>query len=636
MTIFTLGPKVGSYRFSYSDESGFTLPVRSHHVADLDNDGVEEIIFAGIETQPNTPETYTPSLLNVFGWKDGEFRGRTAQFLPGNIHRVKGGADLAFGDFNGDGHLDFYIGGNADMSYEMPAYQYLGRGSHFDQTNLGITLWEHGLEVFDINGDGYDDVIPFGWSDKARPLVGGPSGLRRLAGGYFPGSGGVVGDFLGDGSLTIIVVDHASGTQDTRLLSLKVNTQGNTFQSEVLAVLPLPILESFNFQTDNYDKSHDIRAKAIDFNQDDLLDVLVFSRGGFNGKTWVEKSAIQFLRNDGGGKFTDVTATVLFNYNHDSYVGYKPIIRDFNLDGWLDIFQSDSSWLGPHRSSSFVFSNRDGTFTDSDRDVFSNLISPNGGMSSILKGPGGQNFLLTESIFQGGAAEIELFPIYFPQREQSELLPGSAGADAIFGLGGNDTITGNGGNDTVDGGLGTDILQLRGSRSQYHLQEITAGVWSITDQQIGRDGKDSITAVERIKFADGAIALDVSGLPSQAYRIYKAAFDRIPDRSGLGYWISQLDNGLDLVNVAARFIDSPEFRQLYGVGTSNAAFITKVYNNVLDRNPDEAGLAWWVREMQTNSSKTWQKVLADFSESVENQANVSSLIAAGISYEPWV
>jgi hypothetical protein len=415
-----------------------------------------------------------------------------------------------------------------------------------------------------------------------------------------------------------------------------VNTQGNTFQSEVLAVLPLPILESFNFQTDNYDKSHDIRAKAIDFNQDDLLDVLVFSRGGFNGKTWVEKSAIQFLRNDGGGKFTDVTATVLFNYNHDSYVGYKPIIRDFNLDGWLDIFQSDSSWLGPHRSSSFVFSNRDGTFTDSDRDVFSNLISPNGGMSSILKGPGGQNFLLTESIFQGGAAEIELFPIYFPQREQSELLPGSAGADAIFGLGGNDTITGNGGNDTVDGGLGTDTLQLRGSRSQYRLQEITAGVWSITDQQIGRDGKDSITAVERIKFADGAIALDVSGLPSQAYRIYKAAFDRIPDRSGLGYWISQLDNGLDLVNVAARFIDSPEFRQLYGVGTSNAAFITKVYNNVLDRNPDEAGLAWWVREMQTNSSKTWQKVLADFSESVENQANVSSLIAAGISYEPWV
>ncbi|NCW86415.1 MAG: DUF4214 domain-containing protein, partial [Oxalobacteraceae bacterium] len=55
-----------------------------------------------------------------------------------------------------------------------------------------------------------------------------------------------------------------------------------------------------------------------------------------------------------------------------------------------------------------------------------------------------------------------------------------------------------------------------------------------------------------------------------------------------------------------------------------------------DRNPDQAGLAWWVSEMSTNPTKTWQKVLADFSESAENQANVASLIANGIPYDPWV
>jgi cyclophilin family peptidyl-prolyl cis-trans isomerase len=129
--------------------------------------------------------------------------------------------------------------------------------------------------------------------------------------------------------------------------------------------------------------------------------------------------------------------------------------------------------------------------------------------------------------------------------------------------------------------------------------------------------------------------LDTDGSAGQAYRIYKAAFDRTPDSGGLGYWIAQMDKGMGVVEVAARFIDSSEFRELYGLNPSNAEFLTKVYSNVLDRTPDTAGLDWWVNEMMTNPTKTWQKVLADFSESSENQANVASLIANGIPYDPW-
>ena len=140
----------------------------------------------------------------------------------------------------------------------------------------------------------------------------------------------------------------------------------------------------------------------------------------------------------------------------------------------------------------------------------------------------------------------------------------------------------------------------------------------------------------RVKHDGISYALDTDGIAGQAYRIYKAAFDRTPDSSGLGYWILQMDSGMDVVEVAARFIDSSEFRQLCGSNVSNATFITNVYKNVIDRNPDDTGLAWWVSEMQTNPSKTWQKVLADFSESAENNANVASLIANGIAYGPWV
>ena len=97
-----------------------------------------------------------------------------------------------------------------------------------------------------------------------------------------------------------------------------------------------------------------------------------------------------------------------------------------------------------------------------------------------------------------------------------------------------------------------------------------------------------------------------------------------------------MDDGMDMVEVAARFIDSDEFRYLYGINPTNGEFLTKVYNNVLDRDPDAGGYDWWMDQLTNNPEKIWQKVLADFSESPENQTNVAELIANGIQFEPWV
>ena len=53
------------------------------------------------------------------------------------------------------------------------------------------------------------------------------------------------------------------------------------------------------------------------------------------------------------------------------------------------------------------------------------------------------------------------------------------------------------------------------------------------------------------------------------------------------------------------------------------------------RDPDAGGYAWWIEQLENNPEKTWQKVLADFSESPENQHNVAELIANGIPFDPW-
>jgi len=93
---------------------------------------------------------------------------------------------------------------------------------------------------------------------------------------------------------------------------------------------------------------------------------------------------------------------------------------------------------------------------------------------------------------------------------------------------------------------------------------------------------------------------------------------------------------MNMVEVAARFIDSNEFRAIYGSNPIDAVFLTRVYQNVLGREPEPAGYNWWLNELRTNPEKTRAKVLADFSESVENKAGTAQLVGQGIVYEPWV
>jgi hypothetical protein len=190
-------------------------------------------------------------------------------------------------------------------------------------------------------------------------------------------------------------------------------------------------------------------------------------------------------------------------------------------------------------------------------------------------------------------------------------------------------------NETVVGSTQIDKFVYEASASSYQVNYSSGRVTVRTFS----GEEDSLTNIERLKFIDKSMAFDIAGNAGKAYRVYKAAFARDPqsgDMSGLGFWISRIDNGMDMVEVAARFIDSPEFRTLYGQNPSNADFLTKVYTNVLGRAPDQGGYSWWLNELNTNPTKTKAKVLADFAESGENQAGVASLIGNGIQYTEFV
>ncbi|WP_426571274.1 DUF4214 domain-containing protein [Aquihabitans sp. McL0605] len=97
-------------------------------------------------------------------------------------------------------------------------------------------------------------------------------------------------------------------------------------------------------------------------------------------------------------------------------------------------------------------------------------------------------------------------------------------------------------------------------------------------------------------------------------RLYDAFFRRQPDLGGLDFWVKKHQGGTSLSKVASSFASSSEFKTKYG-NTTNAAFVTLVYKNVLDRQPDAPGLQHWVTKMA--GGMTRGDVMVAFSESSE-------------------
>lgn len=648
----------GSF-YWFQDQSNRFVAHNDLYVQDIDDDGAEEIFFAGFETQPNTPAEYSNISTSIFGWSAGQLNNLTNQWLPNGQNHVEGVGDVVFGDFNGDNQVDVFFSGYADMDHQVNAYGFYNKGGFFERTALGPTAWEHGANSGDINNDGYLDVLVAGYSSPLVIYLGSPNGLvRTLKDSSDPlnsyitfGSGVALGDYLNEGTASVIIVDSGvvgDAPADTLLLKPKLaNTRVEEF--EIVRTLPTPRLEnsSYNLQTSDYDKSHDVRVRTVDFNRDGLDDLIVWSRAGWTGSQWPEVSQMQLLRNEGEGVFTDVTDSTLEGYTLNSNASYSPRLMDFNRDGWLDIFVSSASFEGIHDSTALFLGQPDGRFVATESQLLSSAVNNDGGVATLAWGPDQSLYFISntfETSAKGLKSTVYSSKLSFPKRELDEYLPGSNLADRIEGLGGNDRIEGRGGNDWLNGGDGTDQALYVGKRADYDITRVDLEHFRVSDQrafiqQVGADqgdGEDTVLSVERLVFSDATVALDLNGVGGQAYRIYKAAFDREPDSGGLGYWIAQMDNGMDMVEVAARFIDSDEFRLIYGTNPTNGQFLTKVYNNVLDRDPDAGGYAWWIDQLENNPEKTWQKVLADFSESPENQTNVADLIANGIPFDPWV
>ena len=108
---------------------------------------------------------------------------------------------------------------------------------------------------------------------------------------------------------------------------------------------------------------------------------------------------------------------------------------------------------------------------------------------------------------------------------------------------------------------------------------------------------------------------------AEAYRLYQAALNRMPDAAGEAFWSSALASGETATQIAQGFINSAEFQLDYGALTGSG-FVTQLYQNVLHRAPDSAGLQYWTNSLAQGASEA--SVLVGFSDSLENRVQTAS------------
>ena len=109
-------------------------------------------------------------------------------------------------------------------------------------------------------------------------------------------------------------------------------------------------------------------------------------------------------------------------------------------------------------------------------------------------------------------------------------------------------------------------------------------------------------------------------------RLYFAYFNRLPDTSGLSFWISSYNSGSHTLNqISDAFAASSEFSDTYG-SLDNSEFVTLIYDNLFDRAPDQGGYDYWLGQLDSGAL-TRGAAMVGYSESEEYKQAMNNRVS---------
>jgi Ca2+-binding RTX toxin-like protein len=164
-----------------------------------------------------------------------------------------------------------------------------------------------------------------------------------------------------------------------------------------------------------------------------------------------------------------------------------------------------------------------------------------------------------------------------------ENLIGGSGNDRLTGDFQDNRLEGGPGNDTLVGGGGRNIAGYSGVAANYTVNA-AGGTTTVTDH-VGSDGTDTLTQIDRLKFYDGGLALDLSGDAGLVATTIGAVFGAasVQNAHYVGVGLQLLDQGSTYEALMQLALDAR-----LGANASHKAVVDLLYTNVTGAAPTAA------------------------------------------------
>ena len=148
-----------------------------------------------------------------------------------------------------------------------------------------------------------------------------------------------------------------------------------------------------------------------------------------------------------------------------------------------------------------------------------------------------------------------------------------SGADVIIGNSSNNVITGGLGGDTIDGDAGIDQAVYTENFTDISLVK-SGTVWNITS---GAD-KDTLSNIERLKFNDKHIALDLDGNAGQTIKLLGLLLgkDQATNKTYIGAGLKLLDDGMTYEQLMQAALDV-----VLGPNASSLSVVEMIWGNLI-------------------------------------------------------
>lgn len=635
----------------------------------------------------NTAASVVPVNLGILEQQpDGTLLLDTSSYV--DTAATRGGGSVVVADFNADGRDDVFLAAHNESPFlRQPSTVLLSNAqATFTKVTLPDAVMAHDAQLAHVDGqpvvitasfteDGQPFTSPtYAWNGSGFTLTDGALRTQTAA----TGMSVALADFDGNGDQELVIGDLITGPgvpfQDNWKFRIALyDWTGGDIVGDAPRALITPYFEARSAYQDVASQwgpanTHSFRVWVDDFNHDGRPDIVAGQSLWTQANTdW--PTMLQMLQNNGDFQFADVSDTLNAGFDKGlNEIDYN--MQRVDLDGsgilsYLSARNAPSEFDGQQwvprddRQGNFLLVN-DGTgrmhmalheefvaigdqalayagsIYDDTQLLYVDPHQPTPKLHGYQDAAGRLNFVaevgsyrVTDGVAHGNASvlvnvplQIDLRtdftdPITISDRNGSMLMRTFAGDDTIHDVNANSSAS-------FDAGLGLDTAVYSMARGAY---TVAAAGDAYT---VSRPGfADVLRNVERLRFTDTKVALDLDGAAGTVAQIIGAVFGAAmltPEYVGVG--LAMADAGS-----SAEALAQLALQVRFGGVAGNAAVVDVLYSNLFGHAPTQSERDHFAGWLDSGTySQAALVVLAGAHELNLGRIGYDALVAQGLAY----